>query len=463
MLFNSLDFFIFLGLLLPTYFLLPRWWQQQVLLLAGSLFFYAYWNVPFTGLLLASALTAYAVARAMDATRVARVRRCLLAIGVLTSLAVLCYFKYWNFFLDSVNTAAGLELRPVDVLLPLGISFYTFQAISYVVDVYRGDVRAERSPLRVVLYISFFPQLVAGPIVRAKDFLPQLSKPPSVTHEDVAEACRRILAGILKKVIVADNLAVVVNTVYAEPGAYSAPMLLLATYAFAVQIYCDFSAYSDIAIGVARLFGFRLDENFNNPYISQSIQEFWRRWHISLSRWLRDYLYIPLGGSRFGTWRTYRNLMITMVLGGLWHGASVNFLIWGTMHGLWLSAERMVAGRMRCVEKVPPSDTTRLAPRAVRVLLVFHGVCLTWIFFRAQNTGDALSIIAGLCTWQAGEYLPPLDLAMQALACMAAVVWFAFQGQISRQSRAWYPLAAYGCVAIVVFGASSSEFIYFVF
>ncbi len=313
------------------------------------------------------------------------------AVAVTIHLLLLGTFKYLDFLTLSANRLAHLlglqaELPFIEVILPVGISFFTFHGISYVVDVYRGDVAVCRRPLDMLLYMSFFPQLVAGPIVRASYFLPQLQR-PSEEPIPVATAVVLILGGLFKKVVIANYLATTLaDPVFGAPTSYGGPDLLLAAYAYAVQIYCDFSAYTDMAIAIAALCGFRFPRNFDQPYRAQRLREFWQRWHISLSTWLRDYLYKPLGGNRYGRFRTYRNLMITMLLGGIWHGAGWKFVMWGAMHGGGLAVERMLI----------PSRPRTMLGRIVSTVVVFHFVCLAWIFFRAEDFTVASLFIAGL-------------------------------------------------------------------
>ena len=316
-------------------------------------------------------------------------RKSVLGVAVAALMLVLGFFKYYGFFLNSLQDvlfAIGLQrdLPFLQIILPVGISFFTFQAISYVVDVYRGDVAYREKPLDVLLYISLFPQLVAGPIVRAADFLPQLERQAQLTRSAVVGGLVLCWFGLMKKMVVANYLAAdLVDPVFLDPGSYSSLMVLLATYGYAIQIYCDFSGYSDIAIGTAALLGFHFKVNFNQPYRATSLQDFWRRWHMSLSQWLRDYLYIPLGGSRFGTWKTYRNLFVTMFLGGLWHGAAWNFVIWGSLHGAWLGMERAMGIGQH-------GKTTWRS--LMGWLVTFHVVCAAWIFFRASDLLTALNM-----------------------------------------------------------------------
>lgn len=473
MLFNSLDFFLCLPIVLGLYFALPHA-GKRYLLIAASLGFYMYWSVPYVGLLLLSALVDYSVARRMDGEERAPIRRALLLASLAVNLGLLGFFKYYNFFLDSLEEVGARPgfLPYAQVLLPLGISFYTFQTMSYTIDVYRGQLRAERSFPKLLLYVSFFPQLVAGPIVRAKDLLPQFDVRQRFDWENLATGGRRVLEGMIKKVVVADNLAPIVAQAYAAPGEHSGPALLLATYLFALQIFCDFSGYSDIAIGLARMMGFRFMENFNAPYLARSIQDFWRRWHISLSTWLRDYLYISLGGNRGGAWRTYRNLLLTMLLGGLWHGASFNFVIWGALHGTWLLAERAWTARF------PREEQADGFLRAtVSTLAVFHGVCITWVFFRAETLADATSVLSRIGTMAGGATLPMYEtaraVAIAALAGLyfldASLVRRSLEDPVAAASRSWmrrvpgWAPVMLGLHLIVLFGAASHEFLYFVF
>ena len=366
---------------------------RKAILLLASLIFYGWWDWRFCFLLMTAALTSWGAGLLIGRSNSANFRSRVLAIAVTTLLLVLGFFKYYGFFLTSMQDllfTLGLQrdLPFMQIILPVGISFFTFQAISYVVDVYREQVEHRENPLDVMLYISFFPQLVAGPIVRAADFLPQLEKQTFLTKSVISSALVLCLCGLFKKMIVANYLATdLVDPVFLEPGSYSSVMVLLATYGYAVQIYCDFSGYSDIAIGTAALLGFKFRTNFDRPYSATTLQDFWRRWHISLSQWLRDYLYIPLGGSHTGRWKTYRNLFVTMLLGGLWHGAAWNFVAWGCLHGMWLSLERAVGGK---------STKTSKSMLILGWLVTFHVVCAAWVFFRASDLTAAAQIFSTL-------------------------------------------------------------------
>lgn len=407
MLFPTLEFVVFFVVVLPICWALhQRLWSWKVFVLCASYFFYGWWDWHFVGLLIALTLANHALAHLMHLAR-GPARRALL-VGVLTlNLGTLGWFKYLGFLslsLDAILATLHSPVRPplADVILPVGISFFTFQAISYVVDVYRRQIQPT-SLLDFAVYLALFPQLIAGPIVRASELLPQLRWCRDPAHIPTGRAFRLIAGGLFKKVVLAERLgAVLVDPVFSDPAAYAAPAVWLGVYGYAAQIYCDFSAYSDIAIGLALLMGLRFPDNFNAPYTATTLQDFWRRWHMTLSRWLRDYLYIPLGGSRFGTIRTYRNLMLTMLLGGLWHGAAWRFVLWGTLHGGYLAAERAL--------QVRPART--VAGAWLRRLWIFHFVCFCWIFFRAPSLTHAGEILSGLTASRG--VMPTITLATWA-------------------------------------------------
>ena len=425
MLFCSWQFLVFFVAVFAVYWAVP-WARVRVwLLLAASFYFYACWNPWLACLIFASTILDYCLARGIEALRAPRARKCLVAVSVTANLGMLCFFKYTNFFLTSLEEVlnrcgASASFPLLSILAPIGISFYTFEAINYVVDVYRGRVRAEHSLANFLLFILFFPHLVAGPIVRARDFLPQIRRRKRWDWLRVQLGVRFFLMGLFKKWVVADRMAVFVNPVFGHPGQYNAAAIWTGVLAYALQIYGDFSGYTDMAIGCAHLLGYRLAKNFDMPYLSANFSEFWRRWHISLSSWLRDYLFIPLGGSRGGRWKTARNLLITMTLGGLWHGASWTFVVWGILHGLLLILHRAFQAfaearprLQRLLQSVPGT--------AGRVLVTFLSVSLCWIFFRAQSFRDALSMFRGLAR-EAGEG-PPMSrwcvvaTALILLAC----------------------------------------------
>ncbi len=379
-------------------FTLSRGRARKLVLLAASYLFYAAWDPRFLLLLCGSTVLDFFVGRRLATCGAPKTRRRLLWLSLAGNLGVLALFKYYDFFVVSAGELLELIGRPVDpatlgLVLPVGISFYTFQTLSYTVDLYRDPTRPPcRSLLDFANYVAFFPQLVAGPIERARDLLPQLAALDSRRRADLS-GWNRIALGCFKKVVIADNLAPLVEATYADPGSTYPLALWLGTYAFAVQIYCDFSGYSDIAIGLARLMGVRLRENFDAPYAATGPQEFWRRWHISLSTWLRDYLYIPLGGNRGTRVRTGGNLMATMLLGGLWHGAAWNFVLWGAFHGILLAI-----GRLRAVAVLADK-----LPTLVQKVCFFHLVCLGWALFRAETLADCATI------WR--KLLNPLNIS----------------------------------------------------
>src|SRR3954447_10542362 len=392
-----------------------RFAAKKAVLVIASYYFYTQWDWRFCFLLAFSSAVSYAAGLAIDKADGDRAKRMILGGAVTVHLALLGVFKYFDFFVYSANELARAfgfthELPFLEILLPVGISFFTFHGISYVTDVYRRDVAVCRDLLDMALYMSFFPQLVAGPIVRAAYFLPQLSR-PSTEPIPIAPALLLILLGLFKKVVIANYLATgLVDPVFASPADYGGPDLLLAAYGYAVQIYCDFSGYTDIAIALAALLGFRFPPNFNQPYRAERLREFWQRWHISLSSWLRDYLYKPLGGNRHGRLKTYRNLMLTMLLGGIWHGAAWKFVMWGALHGGGLAVERII-------EPWLGRHSQSTAARVVATSVVFHFVCLAWIFFRAEDFAMASLYIAGLgAGWTGGvTQAGPLMVGLIAL------------------------------------------------
>ncbi len=422
MLFPTLDFAVFFLVVFTISWELRRQFEaRKLFLLAASYFFYGYWDWRFTGLLFTSSLLNYWAGCLLQRCEEDRKRRIIVAIAVGLNLTILGFFKYYGFFLDTltdllVRLEIERDLPFLEIILPVGISFFTFQGISYVVDVYRKDAQAVKSLVDLCLYISFFPQLVAGPIVRAAHFLPQLNTAPRLTQRQIAFGIVLILSGLFKKMVIANYLATeLVDKVFFDPSAYGAVDLAIGVYAYAVQIYCDFSGYSDIAIGIAALLGFQFDRNFNQPYRAKSLQDFWRRWHISLSTWLRDYLYKPLGGSRGVKSLAYRNIIITMVLGGVWHGAAWTFILWGVFHGLAITIERLIRelkpqpvfalaghgyGDDAIGRVLKVSDTGgRFVTNFTGVLITFNLVCFSWILFRSPDLDTALALLRGLSDW----------------------------------------------------------------
>jgi D-alanyl-lipoteichoic acid acyltransferase DltB (MBOAT superfamily) len=391
---------------------------RTVFLLVLSYYFYASWNWRYLPLIFGSSTVDFFLARSIAREERPHARRVMLALTVALNLGFLGFFKYWNFALENVRLVVALVhggapppvSEALKVLLPpVGISFFTFESMSYVIDVYRGELKPHQSYLRYLLFVAFFPHLVAGPIVRPRDLLPQFERRPSLTRAMGGEALFLVALGLVKKLVISDQLAQnLVDRVFERPENFSALEVLAGVYGYAVQIYCDFSGYTDIAIGSALLLGVRFPKNFDSPYKAQNLADFWRRWHISLSTWLRDYLYIPLGGNRGGPWGTYRNLMITMVLGGLWHGASWTFVFWGFLHGLGLGVTRAwerTRGKREGTKGNPVAA-------ALGTLLTFHYVCLAWIFFRAPTFKQATLILKQLATLTTFRpNLPPIVVA----------------------------------------------------
>jgi D-alanyl-lipoteichoic acid acyltransferase DltB (MBOAT superfamily) len=472
MLFDSALFLWFFAAVFVVYWGVSRFPSVRIAwLLVASYAFYAAWNVELLALIVGSTLLDFYVGRALHRSEDAAVRTRWLLVSLCANLGLLSLFKYGNFVLSSVQgvldaAAVGATLPVLDLVLPVGISFYTFQTLSYTIDIYRRRLEPTNNLLHFALFVSFFPQLVAGPIVRASEFLHQ------IPQRAVPDAAREgaglflIARGLTKKIVFADYLATsLVDRVFDNPELYSSVEILFAVYGYAVQIYCDFSGYSDVAIGAAMLLGFKLPENFRRPYGAADLQDFWRRWHITLSTWLRDYLYIPLGGNRGGTWGTYRNLAITMLLGGLWHGAAWTFVVWGALHGAALGVVRMVQRRWP-----PAREGQGGLRRMVGVVVTFHFVCFCWIFFRARSFENAGDVLAGLARGTA--YTPNLTLPIVAAIGGAMLLHWTPRRWIDRGSPlfAGLPsfvqgvlLAALAIALAQLKGAGPQPFIYFQF
>jgi alginate O-acetyltransferase complex protein AlgI len=421
MVFNTLEFAIFLPVVFAVHWLLP-YRGRLVFLLAASYLFYGWWDPRFLSLLAFSTLIDYFVARAMDTTPIERRRKQFLLVSIVVQLGILGFFKYSGFFVESAAAllnSIGLEanLPLLNIILPVGISFYTFQTMSYTIDVYRRRIPACRSLLTFALFVAYFPQLVAGPIERAGRLLPQMEAHREFpSGERIASGLVLIGLGLFKKVAIADVMAPIVDASFADPSSQSSLALMVGVYAFALQIYGDFSGYTDIGRGASRLLNIELMRNFEQPYLSRNITEFWRTWHVSLSSWLHDYLYVPLGGNRKGPRRTYLNLMIVMVLGGLWHGAAWTFVIWGALHGLFLIVHRLTG------HYSPRGYQGRFSLRhdGLRALITFNLVCLAWVFFRAPSVASAWDYLTGILALRPG--VPPVSWVL--LLVPAAVLVF---------------------------------------
>lgn len=393
MVFNSLHFLAFFPLVTLIYFALPKR-VQWVWLLVSSYYFYMCWNAQYALLIALSTVVTYGCALAVEKMQGKGVRRAVLTAGLAVNLGILGFFKYYNFFVDTLSRAFGalgvsLHIPAFDVLLPVGISFYTFQALGYMIDVYRGDIPAERNLFRYALFVSFFPQLVAGPIERSKNLMRQVNETHCFDYKRVMDGLLIMLLGFFEKLIVADRASIYVNAVFNKGMQSAGWQIALATVVFAFQIYGDFGGYSHIAIGAAKVMGFDLMDNFRQPYFASSVREFWRRWHISLSTWFRDYVYIPLGGSRVSPLRRAINLMVTFTVSGLWHGASLNYVAWGAMNGALQIAEGYLPRSKKPV---------RGARRLVRMLTTFVLIDLTWLFFRATALSTALRLLIRIFT-----------------------------------------------------------------
>jgi alginate O-acetyltransferase complex protein AlgI len=459
MLFPTFRFLVFFCIVFGIYWSIPRLvslvprtgrWDPHRLrmlwLLLASCYFYMSWNPLLILLILFSASVDYVGGRLLEHIATPWKRRSILAISITINLGLLAFFKYTNFLLDTaIGTLnrLGFPQDPIvlQIILPLGISFYTFETISYIVDVYQGKVRPVRSLLDYALYIMFFPHLVAGPIVRPHEFLPQILQKKRWNWNRLQVGVRYFVLGLLKKAAIADQLATVVDPVFAEPSRYGTASVWLAVLCYALQIYCDFSGYSDMAIGLAHMLGFKLPANFNLPYLADGITDFWRRWHITLSSWLRDYLYIPLGGNRFGAISTYRNLILTMLLGGLWHGANWTFLCWGLYHGTLLAAQRAISW---------PAWLAHEAVKPIRVAGTFVLVCIGWVLFRAQSLTDAAVLYTRMFSLIPGrQHEPGVFLFSLTAAVLLFAAWLiALRIDLRDWERRW-PAAALG-VALAV-------------
>lgn len=395
MLFNSITFVIFLAVVYALYLSLKHR-AQNVLLIAAGYIFYGWWDWRFLSLLLLTTFTDYFASNQIFATEDERKRKLYVLLSISCNLGVLFFFKYFNFFAESATDLLGLfGFRPdpftLKVILPVGISFYTFQSLSFTLDVYRREIKPTRDVIDFCAFVSFFPQLLAGPIVRGGDLLPIIQTKRKITYDLIRKGLWLILLGYFKKIVLADNVALIANDVFADPAKHHGWDVLIGIYAFTLQIYGDFSGYTDIARGVSNLFGIDLPINFRMPYFATDPSDFWRRWHISLSTWLRDYLYISLGGNRRGTFKTYRNLLVTMLLGGLWHGAAWHFVAWGAYHGLLLIVHRLLEWAGIWVK--PGKDRRWSLRRIVQTLIMLHLTCFGWVLFRINKLAD-LPILA---------------------------------------------------------------------
>ena len=479
MLFNSIDFAVFLTLVFGVYwFLVARSLKlQNLFLLVMSYVFYGWWDWRFLSLIFMSSLIDFLVGRAIEATPDPNRRRHLLWISLGANLGLLGFFKYFNFFVDSFAAAFRLggipfQVSSLNIVLPVGISFYTFQTMSYTIDIYRRRMAATRDPIAFFAFVSFFPQLVAGPIERASNLLPQFQQPRRFSYQDGVAGLRLLLWGLAKKVMIADLCARQVDQIFANYQSLPAPTLVLGALLFSFQIYGDFSGYSDMATGAARLLGFRLMRNFRTPYFALDVREFWRRWHISLSTWFRDYCYIPLGGNRGGKWRQARNSLITFTVSGLWHGANWTFVVWGLLHGLYYLPSIFSARKPRIAPAGAAAAGGPLAAlkTAARMFGTFWLVTGTWVFFRSASMTQALEYLARMCAWDLRRPAFSRDalVTLALVALLLAAEWLQGDQETPLELDRLPTAARWACYYLLIAGISAfyqeaKTFIYFQF
>jgi len=458
MLFHTWIFFVFFLLFYAVYFLTKKSWFREPWLLVSSYVFYGWWNPLYLLLIVWSTLIDYAAVTFMERSSK---RKLWLTLSIINNLFLLSLFKYGPFLTENLNLllarlGISLTIPAPGVLLPVGISFYTFQSMSYTIDFYRGKIERERSFIRFATFVSLFPQLVAGPIERARNLLPQLREKPSISSRDIGDGLSLFMVGLFKKVALADYLALYVDRIYDVPSLHDGPALLLATFAFSWQIYFDFSGYTDMARGIGRMMGIRLMLNFNNPYLADGLGDFWKRWHISLSTWFKDYVYIPLGGNRKGKLFTYRNMVLTMLISGLWHGAAWMFIIWGALHAL---------GRIATRELERSDFYRQRIPRIVKQVTVFSFVTFAWIFFRAASLDDAFIIISRIFSTVWSD--PQFPLLMLLLTLSIWIYQFLYESRfrIYLQSSTVRIAMVIGMILyLFLFAPSGNQpFIYFQF
>lgn len=474
-LFNSYIFWIFFPCVYGLYRLFNHRWQNYLLLVA-SYIFYGLWDWRFLGLLFASTTIDFFVAIALETTQTESRRKRIMLLSILVNLGILGTFKYLGFFVsqfDALMQSIGIpvSLPVLNIILPVGISFYTFQSMSYTIDVYRKELGATRNFLDFALFVSFFPQLVAGPIERASKLLPQVLQPRVHRQGDFAEGLYLVLLGLFKKIVIADNLAPIANSIFSRDVAtLTGAEVLLGVYAFAFQIYGDFAGYTDVARGTAKWLGFDLMLNFRMPYFAVSPSDFWQRWHISLSSWLRDYLYIPLGGNRGGRFFTYRNLMLTMLLGGLWHGAAWTFIIWGFIHGLILCIYRPFEKTLTAV-KSSGLLYSGFTAKVLQTFVMFHLVCLGWLFFRADNVGQAFGMLGKVMSnFQVTPFVGSafVSLLFYVLPLLIFEAWLERSGDLLKVLKIhWLARAAFYSYLVLMLwffpSPTQYEFVYFQF
>ncbi len=463
---NTFLFYLFLGVVLATYYVIQDRWRNRLLLIA-SFIFYGAWDWRFAGVLLWQILVCYYLGLAIGKTECSKRRKGLLLCGAVSSFGLLGFFKYFNFLNDSFRQLCiGLHLNylvpHLNIILPLGLSFFTFQSFGYLLDVHWGKIKPEKKFVPFALFVGFFPQIASGPIGRASKLLPQFHATRQFSGEAFENGLAQILWGLFKKVVIADRLAGYVDAVYANPGMYGSPSLLLAAVFFSIQIYCDFSGYTDIAIGAARLFGIELQKNFDFPYFAASINEFWKRWHISLTSWFRDYLYIPLGGNRCSRLRHEANIMIVFLVSGLWHGANWTFIAWGALHGFLQLLENRLRGRK-------PAPYSSLFAKLLASLLTFSLVTFAWVFFKAPDFHSAFQVIRGIVFWHGGLSTGASfnTFSINILLIALFAVWEAWNYHHPDSKDAPLPVRSLKYASllslIALFGQTSNSFIYLQF
>jgi len=475
MLFNSIQFIIFFLVVVITFYITPFKWRWFLLLVASCYFYMAY--IPVYILILAFTITVdYFVGIFLEST-FGTAKKLLLVISIISNIGILCFFKYYNFFTDNISfllTHAGYKatLPASHLILPIGLSFHTFQALSYIIEVYRGKQKAERHYGIYALYVMFFPQLVAGPIERPQNIIYQFYENKTFDVDNISSGLKLILRGFFKKLVIADRLALYVNAVYSNPVHNSGKTLSLATFFFAFQIYCDFSGYSDIAIGTAKVLGFKLVTNFNQPYLARNVSEFWKRWHISLTSWFKDYLYIPLGGNRGNLLSVYFNLLLVFAISGLWHGASWNFIIWGTLNGLYLIFLKLTKKFWPVFYKKTYLDRVPWLKISLQIAVTMFFIDISWVFFRAVNISDAFIIINKIISFKGVIFHPEYTIAYSFIGLVILLLYEVkneyFKGRFSLFNNPNYLVKnfsyAFLLIAIIILGVfDGGQFIYFKF
>ncbi len=479
MLFNSVDFAIFLPIVFTIFWLFQKKGVgvQNLILLTASYIFYGRWDWRFLSLIILSSIVDFYLAKKIHASDHQPDRKRLLWCSVLVNLGMLGFFKYYNFFLDNFVDAFkffGSEINPdrLAVIIPVGISFYTFQTLSYTIDVYRGKLTPTNNFISFAAFVSFFPQLVAGPIERATNLLPQFDSIKKFNYNKAVDGCRQILWGFFKKMVIADNCAEYVNIIFAQSNELSGLILVIGAALFAFQIYCDFSGYSDIAIGLAKLFGFDLKQNFAFPYFSRNVGEFWRRWHMSLSTWFRDYLYIPLGGSKN---KAIRNLFIVFIVSGFWHGANWTFIMWGALNALLILPSFVLKKNRKFLNTVAEGKLLPSIPELGMMILTFLLITVTWVFFRAENLQHAIQYFSHIVQWDmhAIIFIPPTinvfeyGMTFLFISIMLIIEWFKrteLHGLVLTNGKLYnWVFYLFIATAIFIYAGDSSDFIYFQF